>query len=448
MPDSDATLKLLIQLGVLGKEDAEAVLKLEQDIVAQSGKSQDVDKAAAITKKDLKDESSKLGVTTDELGKSIKHAGAESETFTFHGRALHKAIHELNTISPVLGLALRAAIHPAGIGIFAAIAAFEALHKTLEGIGETAHALREIGLAEAFGAPAEWDAAKSSYSEIAESLERIAKAKPSIKDATDATIAQQKEELASLEAIAKAEKKARNARLGITGDEGDESSKSGETKMELAARQKELAATGAADAHAPFALADAGAAKAKADAAVGNLQKEMADLEEKIKVREAARGKLGGQAAEDNEGIITHERQRLFQLQGQMPDALADQKRATEAYNEAGKNAEELAKRLKELDIIIAQLTARLALQQKTEFTIQGITDLAKNRKSDAGDFQHVVQAQQIAAAAATVQKAHQEKDQFILDAFADMAAHAENTQRDLAAISARLAALRNHTGG
>ena len=66
----------------------------------------------------------KLEGTTGELGKETEKAAGNVRLFHTEGREMHRVIGELNRISPVLGEALRIAMHPIGGTIAAAIGLF------------------------------------------------------------------------------------------------------------------------------------------------------------------------------------------------------------------------------------------------------------------------------------------------------------------------------------
>ena len=125
MADSDKTLKLLIELGVIGKEDAMAA----QQLLKETG--------AATTK---------TATATDALGESEKAAAGHTEKLHLNHRALHQIMNLIGKeTAPELGHALAGALYgPIGIALAVGYA-FEAIrthiaetNKELDAMGEKA----------------------------------------------------------------------------------------------------------------------------------------------------------------------------------------------------------------------------------------------------------------------------------------------------------------------
>lgn len=70
--------------------------------------------------------------TTKTAGQSTEEAAEHSKMFNFHGREMHKIVHELNGIVPGLGHILKAVFNPEVIGITAAIMALELFKSIFE----------------------------------------------------------------------------------------------------------------------------------------------------------------------------------------------------------------------------------------------------------------------------------------------------------------------------
>lgn len=149
---TDNTLEILIKLGVIGQEDAEAVVGLLDD-----------------TKKGVDDLAKDMGVvnvsTADvekilaKTGDTVKDTAGKIEGHNTSAREMHRVFGALNHIVPGLGTVLKAAFHPDMIGIVGSILAFEALKSVLDDI----KAIDAIKLANFTGDKEAIDAVKVSY---------------------------------------------------------------------------------------------------------------------------------------------------------------------------------------------------------------------------------------------------------------------------------------------
>lgn len=86
MADSDKTLELLIKLGVIGKEDAQAANDLIKETSADMGV---------------------LTVTQSQANEITKAGGEEMGKFSIKGREFHEIVSHLNRIVPGLGTAMK-----------------------------------------------------------------------------------------------------------------------------------------------------------------------------------------------------------------------------------------------------------------------------------------------------------------------------------------------------
>jgi len=111
MADSDKTLKLLIELGVIGKADAQAANDLLAETRATAGQTS--------------------GAVAD-LGNAEKKTAEEAEHLHLNHRALHQIMHLIgNETAPEMGHALAGALYgPIGIALAVGYA-FEALRKNI-----------------------------------------------------------------------------------------------------------------------------------------------------------------------------------------------------------------------------------------------------------------------------------------------------------------------------
>ena len=89
MADSDNTLKLLIQLGIIGQEDAKAA----RDLLVET-------KAAA---EDMTQSMPENMAQMKKAGEAIEGAAGSSEKFALHGEGMRKVIGQLNRVAPGLG---------------------------------------------------------------------------------------------------------------------------------------------------------------------------------------------------------------------------------------------------------------------------------------------------------------------------------------------------------
>jgi hypothetical protein len=212
MPDADKILKLLIDMGVTGKEDVQAA----NAELAQTGHT-----------------TTEAAKATEGLGKESEHAAEKIQLFHGQGREMHRVIHEVTRISPLLGEALRVAMHPVAGTVAAAIGLFvlmkehiKEVNKELDDMAEKAaepaflegiHAKQEI-LREAAAAAQEYaahldDIAGGEHNVTAELTAQLALQK-SINEARTA-------QATAEEALAQARIRAQVARGKITPEAGE-----------------------------------------------------------------------------------------------------------------------------------------------------------------------------------------------------------------------------------
>ena len=140
MSDSDKILKLLIEMGVAGKEDVQAA----NELLAETGRSVgDLSKEMGVINVTAQDVEKALA----NVGQSAHESGGHVEGHALKSRDLHKVMHALNGLVPGLGNVLKLAFHPESIGIIGCLVAFEGLKSVLESI----KALDEIKLADFAG---------------------------------------------------------------------------------------------------------------------------------------------------------------------------------------------------------------------------------------------------------------------------------------------------------
>lgn len=97
MADSDSTLKILIQLGVIGKEDVAAV----KDLLQQTGE------AGAAAGSEMTESMPENLAAWKNYSKTLGGAGEEAEGFQLKGRELNRVMGELNRIVPGAGEAFK-----------------------------------------------------------------------------------------------------------------------------------------------------------------------------------------------------------------------------------------------------------------------------------------------------------------------------------------------------
>lgn len=129
MADSDKTLKLLIELGVIGKEDAQAAKQLLEETTKTSA--------------NLADEMGVVNVSTQDVNKALTETGESAEKFNLHGREMHEVFHHLNAILPDLGTGLKALVNPEVGGLLLGIELFQQLTEHLKKMAEVQKAIRE-----------------------------------------------------------------------------------------------------------------------------------------------------------------------------------------------------------------------------------------------------------------------------------------------------------------
>lgn len=159
MPDTDKTLKLLIELGVVGEADAQAAEKLLAETKEGAASLSKEMGVLTVSAADAEKILSETGKTAGDAGKALDDSGEKVEKHTGHAREMHHVFGELNRIVPGLGTALKVAFHPDMIGIVGAVIAFEALHRVMEDI----KAIDDIKLADFKGDKEAIDAVRQSY---------------------------------------------------------------------------------------------------------------------------------------------------------------------------------------------------------------------------------------------------------------------------------------------
>jgi hypothetical protein len=99
-------------------------------------------------------------------------AGEATELFNTHGREMHRLIHELDHMAPGLGVALRSAVHPSGLGIAATVVIIQQLVEHFQKMQEEARKAREETAAVTV---AVWDAARTGADQARDAAEKYIK---------------------------------------------------------------------------------------------------------------------------------------------------------------------------------------------------------------------------------------------------------------------------------
>jgi len=129
MADADKILKLLVEMGVTGKPEVQAA----NDLLDETAKT--TNKATDATKK---------------VGEESEKASEKFKLFHGEGREMGKVIGEITRISPLLGEALRVAIHPVGGTIAAAIGLFVLMKEHINEVNKELDEMAERAAEPAF----------------------------------------------------------------------------------------------------------------------------------------------------------------------------------------------------------------------------------------------------------------------------------------------------------
>ena len=159
MADADKTLKLLIELGVIGKEDARAAQQLLNETAERTKALSAEMGVITVSAKEADKILAQTGDTAAKAGEKIEESASQAKKHAGAGREMHRVFGELNRIVPGLGEVMKAAFHPDHIGIIGSLLAFEGLKAVLEDI----KAVENIKLADFTGDKAAVDAVRDSY---------------------------------------------------------------------------------------------------------------------------------------------------------------------------------------------------------------------------------------------------------------------------------------------
>ena len=209
MADSDQTLKLLVQFGVVNAADVKAA----QDLIVETGKA-----------------AGKAGEAHGEMGKGIEKAGEAAEHANHHHDISRHLFSEINRIAPGLGESLHAAFSgPLGAILLVGIAIHEVQEKLkeyneeLDKQAEDAYAPHLTALAALQKA---WDDAATHMAEYNAKLEHAGEDKDpigtQIKRLKELEKAQTESDKKIIESQARLEEQAirtRNALLGISNEQ-------------------------------------------------------------------------------------------------------------------------------------------------------------------------------------------------------------------------------------
>lgn len=173
MADADKTLKLLIDMQVIGKDDVVAANQL----LAETGKA---------------------------AGKSTHEAGEEVKLFSTHGSEMKKIMHEMAAVSPGLGLALKAAFHPQNIGMVALLMVIQGIMQAVE---EHKKKVEELAKAQTELTVAVWDAQRDAIGSARDEADNFAAALKKVHQNTNELKDSEAEEKARFDATMERQKK-------------------------------------------------------------------------------------------------------------------------------------------------------------------------------------------------------------------------------------------------
>jgi hypothetical protein len=103
MADADKTLKLLIEMGVIGREDAEAANKLLEETKQDVTELEKEMGVLTVTQADVEKATRKTSDAVEDEGKKVEEGGHHAGNARLQHMALHHAFTELDKICPGLG---------------------------------------------------------------------------------------------------------------------------------------------------------------------------------------------------------------------------------------------------------------------------------------------------------------------------------------------------------
>lgn len=142
--------------------------------------------------------------SVNEFKEGTKKGAEEVEVFNTHGREMHRLIHEVGHVAPEAGLLLRAAFHPANIGMAAMVIVVQQL---IEAIKEYRKHLEEAAKAQAELTVAVWEGQRDAAVEATKAATDYTEALAKIATNVDALKERESDEMAVLNATIEARKK-------------------------------------------------------------------------------------------------------------------------------------------------------------------------------------------------------------------------------------------------
>jgi len=356
----------------------------------------------------------------------LHDAGKEVELFTTHGKDMHKLIHALNEVVPGLGLVLRAAVHPAGLGIAATVMLVREMVKHTE---ELKKKLEEAAKAQGAIEVGVWRAHEEALFEAAKQAQEFSDKLKKIAENTDAL--KQKEELEL--AVLKAQQEVREKLAASDAAKAMVAQRGKLDQIKLLEHQKseqEAAARGAevrlAGIDASRAGLSAGASQAAAaqewltinsgalpeaaaklrllrDGAQGKTPQELRNTAARIKAQAASNPGFSGQAPAEV-GVLMNQAKELEKAEKEMHELMEAERSAKAAIKAHETATEHLNKAQEEataeLDkwVKAARGTGAEIGKEKAIFGIQGAGQLAE-RLQGAGRQPYNRTGQSLAAA-------------------------------------------------
>jgi hypothetical protein len=232
----------------MAAEDKSIKLNIELEQTGTGGT------AAAAELNSVKDAAGAAGGKVEDLSKKVHEGSEHLHLFSGEGREMHHVISELNRISPVLGEALRMAMHPVGGTVAAAIGLFVLMKEHLNEINKELDAMGAKAAEPTFleGIRAKQQVlaeAADAAAQYAQHLDEIASGEGNITAQLTAQLALQKSinearaaQASSEEALAQAKIKARVAAGQLTPAEGEALSEKAKRDAIIAADKAKRAA--------------------------------------------------------------------------------------------------------------------------------------------------------------------------------------------------------------